>query len=747
MADEEKKEKGIRLNYNPSDEEKEKIKHVYNRLEDMKMSPDRQKAQKKWDEAERQWEAYREPKAADRWQSNHYVPLTTSIVETALAEMVDQTERPLILPRSSEDAPKAQVMKHIFEYSWEVADGDTQLYNIMKDFLVYGTAIGQEYYLQDARTIKRLKPKKKGKEFEEVEEEVLDYDDCMLEVVKLQDFYVDENARGFDGPYAARDCIRRYIMNIDDFKAFYTGDVWNPLDNAKYVEPGGDVNYYEFFKPPEGIDMSKKVEVLHYWNKRTDTFRVVANDVLVREGPNPYHHKQLPFARAVDLKRVHSFYGKGQADLLESIQDEMNTLRRMILDRNHLDIDKMFLMSDTLNLNDDDLIARPHGMIPVSGDINSAKPIEYGDIPRSVELSLNNLNEDAITVTGIDPRAASQPQPRTATEAALLKETALKKIRMKLRLLEREFLIRVARLRVSNIIQFYSQPMLEEIVGEKGTEEYTAEVERLKAEGSLVEEDNQFYEESYRKIRIEGKRLDLDTQGNPIEIPENGIHFFEALPDLFVPFSRAGFDIKIAAGATVPLSKPLQQTKVTEMYDRLIQLALGGVGYDPVKLGDELLKVNDFDPEDFKIQEQESSASEGFTDERMQELLELANQENELMMQEQPIPPTAYSAPFHTQIHLEFMNSDVFQDLPNESPIVQIFTTHVTGEIEAQNQRGGTTGMEEGMSPVSTNGNIPSFQGQGQQNNPSQAGGNTTNTLKQLVPGMVQGGADVPVGI
>lgn len=31
---------------------------------------------------------------------------------------------------------------------------------------------------------------------------------------------------------------------------------------------------------------------------------------------------------------------------LESIQDEINTLRRMVIDRNHLDIDKMFLVSN-----------------------------------------------------------------------------------------------------------------------------------------------------------------------------------------------------------------------------------------------------------------------------------------------------------------------------------------------------------------------------------------------------------------
>ena len=162
--EEETKEIGIRAEYNPSDEEKDKIRHVYDRKQEMQDSPDRVEATKVWDASAKAWEGHREAKKDGDWQSNHYVPITSSIVETALAEMVDQTPRPLILPRSSDDAPKATIMKHIFDYTWEVSDGDTQLYNVMKDTLIFGTAIAQEYYWQDRRIVKQLSVYKKGKE-------------------------------------------------------------------------------------------------------------------------------------------------------------------------------------------------------------------------------------------------------------------------------------------------------------------------------------------------------------------------------------------------------------------------------------------------------------------------------------------------------------------------------------------------------------------------------------------------------
>ena len=736
------KQAGIRLHYDPTDEELEKLKLVYKRYRVMKESPDRKKMETIWDNSMKAWESHRGEK--ENWQSNHVPPITTAIVETALAEMEDQNSKPLILGRSSEDNPKAQVMRRIYDYTWEIANGDSESFNVKKSTLILGTAIAQEYYWQDKRIVRSVTVDKSGKE-KTVEEERLGYDDCMMEEVRLQDFFVDENARSFDGPYSARDCIRRYIMHIDDFNLFFSGDTWNPLNNARYVKAGGDINYYEFYKPPMGTDMSEMVEVLWYWAIRPEDWLIItANDVMIKMGPMPNRHKELPFARSIDVKRPHSFYGKGEPELLESIQDEATTIRRMMLDRNHLDIDKMFLVSDTLNLNDEDLIARPHGMIPAGGDINGAKAIEYGDVPRSVELGYNWLNEDAINVTGIDPRTASKPQPATATEAALLKEAALKKIRMKLKIYEREFLIRIARLRVANIIQYYSQPRLEKIVGEKGTQEYQSQVDELKSQGVFQEIDGQGFQETYREIPIEGRKLDIDQNGQPIEVASAGINFFEAKPKFFMPVARGGFVIKFAAGPTLPISKPLLQTKTTEMYDRLIQLALGGIAYDAEKLGDALIKANDFDPSDFKKQEEVAgSAEQGFSDERTAQLVDLANQENEQMIQGNEIPPTPYSSPPHTQIHVEFMNSPTFQDGADQA-VTQIFTTHVVGELTAQAQRGGEQGMQGGNMAQSTNGNIPSFQGQGQQMKAPQVGGNTNNPLKQMIPGKIQGGGDIP---
>jgi hypothetical protein len=673
----------IRAIYDPSDEEKEVIGFVYHRRDQMEESPDRQRVMQGLDQWEKQYEGWRAPRKPDDWQSNHVVPLTNSVVQTAVSEIVKQNLRPFVMPRGFEDKGKTRLMQFIYDYAWEVADGDMFIYDAVVELLVNGTVIAYEYYRVDKRRIGNIKINKDGKE--EVEyEEVVDYDDVYTEIVKLQDFYVDEFARGFSGSYKARDCIRRYVMDIDDFHAMYDDSVWDQFGNAKLVKAGGDVNYYEFFKPPQGIDTSRQVEVLHYWNEPKDKFIIVANEVLIRDNPNPYRHKRLPYARGVDIKRPHSFYGKGEPELLESIQDEVNILRRMIIDRNHLDIDKMFLVSNKLGLSDEDLIARPHGMIPTD-DITAAKPVEYGDIPRSVELSLKHLEDDATITTGINPRAQALPTAGTATEAAILKESTLRRLETKIFLLKKELLVRLGRLRLSNILQFYAQPKLEKIVGEKNSDAYKNQVANLENQSALVTLEGENFQKTYRKIRIDKSTIEFDERGRMKEVPVSDYSFFEIKPDFFMPVERGGYDLKFQAGANIELSKPLMQTKILELYDRLLQVALQIPGsYDPVKLGDMVVsEYFDKDPDEYKP-DQPGQDEAGA---RMQMMIQLASYENQMMMKGQAIPATQYASPAHTRIHIEFMNSEEFQALPNESPLIRAFTEHVMGEIIAQEAR------------------------------------------------------------
>jgi hypothetical protein len=681
------KQPGIREVYTPTDQQRETFNFVYNeRYRRMRDAEDREKFLRGADRWEKQWEGFRvERKEAD-WQSNHVVPITISVVQTALSELVRQNMRPFLRARGPADVAKITLLQHIWDYGWEVSNSDLLMYDVLQDMLIYGIGITQEYYKKDY--VHRFNRSViNGKEHID-KERILKYDDVAGEIVKPQEFFVDELARDFDGPFAARDCIRRYIMDIDAFHELYDGSIWDQFGNADKVRPGGDTSYYEFYRPPEGIDTSRQVEVLHYWAERpVDRWVIIANEVVVRDKDNPYKHKKLPFSRAVDIKRVHKFYPKGEPELLESIQDEANTLRRMIIDRNHLDIDKMFLVSNKLGLDDEDTIARPHGIIPTD-DVNGAKAIEYGDIPRSVTLSLQNLEDDSTIATGINPRAQALPQAGTATEAAILKESTLRRIETKLWLFRKIYLRRLGELRLSNMLQFYSEPTLEKIVGDEADSEYQQQIMSLQQQGRLQTIDNEKFKVNYRTIPIQDKSMSVGADGAMSEGPANGTTFFQLKSQYFMPVERGGYDIRFDAGPNIDISKPLLKQQDLELFDRLLQVAQIFPGtYDPGKLGDMILKDYDKNPKDIKPDQQVDPAQEA--NQRFQMQLNLAQMENQQLINGADVPSTPYASPAHTMVHVEFMHSPSFQKLDNkkDKKIIEAFTKHAIGEIMAQTAR------------------------------------------------------------
>ncbi len=141
----------IRREYKPTGKEADVLKYVYRRFYDIQNDPKRNEIICNIEKWRRNWEALRAARDPDDWQSNYFIPLTTSVVEQLLAEMIDQNPRPIILPLSREDKPKATVMRHIFDYTWEVADSDIELFDVIKDALIEGTGIAQEYYFKNCR--------------------------------------------------------------------------------------------------------------------------------------------------------------------------------------------------------------------------------------------------------------------------------------------------------------------------------------------------------------------------------------------------------------------------------------------------------------------------------------------------------------------------------------------------------------------------------------------------------------------
>lgn len=521
--------------YTPTEAEQEKIKVIMERMEKMKRK--RRDYEKDWNDADKQRQMHRSNRPKDEWRSDLKLPDTFSVIETAKAEMVSQSPGIIYRPRESGDVLKATKLNKIFEYTWEKANGDLELIKFIDDVLVYGVAIGEEYWKHDVveeKHINKFDIEKMQPEEWEKKETVM-YDDVYFESIPIWNFYWDPMA---DGLESARDCAKVVIMTKDDFEKKF-----KKYPKSKKVTAGGDTYRPEWFKPLGNID-DHEIEVIHYYNKTEDLYLIIANGILLTkiDNPIPYKHKDFPFVKGVDVLIPHSFVGMGEPKIMKCLQEERDTLRNMRLDTTHLNIQTQYIVDDRLELDDEDLIAKPHGIL--RGPVDSIRAVEkipiFSEAVREEEL----LNDDIIKATGIDIRMQSLGgQGDTATEVAILKESSLKRIRLKLRLLEKMALHRLGRLRLSNIQQFYSIPKVVKVIGDEGIEET----------------------EQFRNIGFKHSK--------------GSYEWFTAMPNDLI----GEYDIVVISGGTLPVSKALEAQKAINLFDRLLPLVQLGI-IDPVEL-------------------------------------------------------------------------------------------------------------------------------------------------------------------
>lgn len=527
--------------YSPTAAENKKIETVMDRMEKMKRK--RRQYEKDWNAADKQRQMHRANRPKDEWRSDLKLPDTFSVIETAKAEMVDQSPGIIYRPRESGDVLKATKMNKIFEYTWDKANGDLELMKFIDDALVYGIAIGEEYWKHETKEIKHLEDfdtdKMEPKSWEK--RETVTYDDVCFESIPIWNFYWDPMADSLEN---ARDCAKVLIMTQHEFEKRY-----KKYPKHKKVASGGDVFRTQWFQPLGNVD-DFEIEVIHYYDKLSDLYLILANGVLLTspDNPIPYKHKDFPFIKGVDILLPHSFVGMGEPKVMKCLQEERDTLRNMRLDTTHLNIQTQYIVDDRLELDDEDLIAKPHSII--RGPVDSIRAVEkipiFAESIREEEL----LNDDIIKATGIDIRMQSLGgSGDTATEVAILKESSLKRIKLKLKLLEKMALSRLGRLRLLNIQQFYSIPKVVKIIGEEGIEEA----------------------EQYRNIGFKH--------------PKGSYEWFTAMPDDLV----GDYDVVVIPGQTLPVSKALESQKAINLFDRL----MGHPDIDQKELAKMLIDVHE----------------------------------------------------------------------------------------------------------------------------------------------------------
>lgn len=572
--------------YLPTEAEQTRLNDSYSRFE--KARDARTTYDKNWEAYERQWEGYFSNEIMDNdrdttgeYRSNVWVPMTFWLTMAAMSEYIQQNPSLVLLPTGEEDAPLTEIMQSITNYSLEVGNFIVQMYKAFLDASIFGTAPIYEYYRCDSRVIKELsRYDPETMKFDYKKKKITDFKDVYAESFSPYHFYPEPNVEDMDHCNFA---FRRFIFSKDQFHSMYN----DKFKNADMVLPARDhlnddpnwdwwdtagMNYLE----------EDQIEVLWEWHKSKDEMNVTANGILLTDPdmPIPYNHKEIPITVITSTTRAHRLWGKGMSEVLEKLQYERNAMRNMALDQARLNILKVFFINPDAGLTDDQLKLKPGLAIPVKGDPRAAVyPLEYSGIKSERYEEEKMMDSDAVRATGISPELTGVQGADSATQAAIMKEATLKRIRLQLLMAYEDGLTRLGRLRLSNIKQFYSNPTkVEKIIGEDGIE-------------AIVKE--------YRKVRLKNKALAIheDTGKYYLQNSPDQFTFFQTIPELFKDAQTERFydyDIKVDPQSQVKMSKALAQEQDKVFFDTFKD----DPDIDQRKLKEEYIKSLDKNPEE-----------------------------------------------------------------------------------------------------------------------------------------------------
>lgn len=644
--------------YKPNKRKRAVRRQVYERFYFLKDEPARLNAEADWVIADKEYGMVTPDTDPNDWRSNLQLPDAFAAIQAQAQETIERKSRPSLRGTEESDEPLEQFGNSVLNYNMDTTGYDYQ-YSLAKlSASIRGTAFLMDYWRTDKRVVKEPYDIGEDGQLKYRDKEIIDFDDDYTEWVPNEYIYIDEKAKDVG---EAVDGFRREIINIDEFHRIY-GNKPGFFD-TEYVYAGGDTSTRSYFQLPQDVN-AQDVEVLHYYNRSIDAYWVVANNVTIYDGPLPSKHKELPFAAVYQYRIPGQFWGMGIPKVIHHLSEERKSIRNLNLDRQKLQIGGAFLHNSNFDLDDEDMALYPGRVISV--DTNGApvgqaiEKLDFGDVPPSYFRTEEILLEDIRRAHGIDDRIQGVQTGGTATEAAILKESALKRVNLISISNEMDTVLRIGRLKWSNIQFFYPLPRMERIT-----------------------EDNEDRDQPvFRTIQVNGKRFSIvKDDGNPALKMEDvkGSTAFK-LDKRFGRYLQSSFDVIVDASVYTPVSKAIEQTKKTEMYSLLLSNPATLAVMDVVGATADVLEVNNINPERWM--------KDPHTKEDM---MMLAESENMVMAAGQPLAPTEDATEQHTLVHLLYTKTAEFQSLPHEQQ--QIIMDHILGEHDANPATGSSAEM------------------------------------------------------
>lgn len=386
-------------------------------------------------------------------RSNLFIPYVFHIVETETPRLVNtlvntrpfiQTQ-PLGFPSDQREA-RAKKMDLLLDYQFQVRIRFvTRLTDVVKTTLMYGTAITRQGWKYEKKDVPIRKPLRIAGLDTGIKEKVYEskviHDDPFVRNVPLWDFFFDPSAVIIEDE--CRYCIEREWMDYADVLQLEKSlgvkfkNMSELKDNARGNASMASENPHLSSVGMSGGTQSnrKAIELLHYWTG--EWYVIVANGKFVLlSDESPYDHGQIPYSKWVDTPVPNEFYGIGEIESVEDLQEELNVTRNQRIDNVALILNKMFTIVRGAMIDPAQLVTRSGGFIEVD-DQNDVQELKFTDVTGAAYNEEDRIKSDMDRVTGVNDttRGSEGSRRETATTMSILANAGAERFKLKVTLI------------------------------------------------------------------------------------------------------------------------------------------------------------------------------------------------------------------------------------------------------------------------------------------------------------------------
>ncbi len=491
----------------PQDEEDQKTLTGWATSAFKDASSGRSEIEDRWRKYYKMYRSYGGKRPPGDWRSRVWIPMSFYVIETIVPRLVAQLPKLTVEPVGPEDVEGAKQMEFVLDYVTKQSDLYLELVKAFKSSLIYGTGILKTCYdekyatsiMPEMQPVTQPAPTGQLDINGEVQQtqiptgqeeptgkmtrqEILKYAGPMAESVDIFNFFVSPEAEDVDSASYVIHRVFRTRQHIENLarkgKYHLPPDMdWDSVGSSPF---GGDNPMQERLGDiglagdgAHSAKGTKLIELREFWTDDL-VFTVVGEKHLIRCERNPYAHSEKPFVRIVDHMVQQEFYGVGELEPLEGVQDTINALWNSRIDNVKLVLNKMFAVSVDYLENENDLKMRPGGIIRLREGVpidQAIQAIDMGDVTDDAYQEAAEMERLSEKVSGVSAYQMGTDSPalnRTATGVALISEQGNTRFAHKVRISELTGLRRLAKHFGSVVQQFLPEGFYVRLQGAGG---------------------------------------------------------------------------------------------------------------------------------------------------------------------------------------------------------------------------------------------------------------------------------------